>query len=117
MTDTTVWRTHHGAEYASIQCIPCNVIANGDLIGPDGDTIGDDYPELMTEIKRRGMDIYLDHGYGEGHGGVQVAGCDHTATGSEAADWLDDLAARIPDGVQVTLNDQFFRATSGEDTQ
>jgi hypothetical protein len=52
-----------------------------------------------------------------GWGQIPVAACDHTATGTEAADWLDDLATRIPDGVQVTLNDQFFRATSGEDTR
>jgi hypothetical protein len=117
MADITVWRTCTGAEYSTVQAIPCWVIANGLLVNANHDTISDDHPDLIAEILRRGQGIYYDHGYGRGHDGVHVGGCDHTATGTEAADWLDDLAARIPDGVQVTLNGKFFRATSGKDAR
>lgn len=79
MATDQIWRTYTGAEYATVRDISCWVIANGLLIDANGETsIHEDDPDIAAEIERRGVDVYRDHGYGEGHEGVHVAGCDHS---------------------------------------
>lgn len=58
--------------------IPCISIANGWIIGDSGDPINEDDPDIRAELDRRGWDIYRNHGYGDGHNGIPVAGCDHS---------------------------------------
>lgn len=73
----TTWRTYTGAEYNTAEEIPCFVIANRYLVDDTGTPIGEDHPELRAEITRRGRAVYRDHGYGDQHQGIPVAGCNH----------------------------------------
>lgn len=67
------WRTWTGAEYDDLARVPCAAIANEYLVGPTGDPIEEDHPEITAEIIRRGRDVYQDHAYGY----PPVLGCDH----------------------------------------
>lgn len=73
---TAKWRTYTGAEYGSVTEISCAVIANGQLIDADGNTIYEDEPEISAEIRRRGSRVYREHGYAK----VPTFGCEHPAT-------------------------------------
>lgn len=82
-TTTTTWRSYHGAQYRDPTEIPCKVIANRYLVDEAGDPVGEEHPDLVAEIERRGRTVYRDHGYGDGHevpgwGAVSVSACDHT---------------------------------------
>lgn len=75
----TAWRSSHGAEYSDLTEVPCSVIANGYLLGADGESVYEDEPAVAAEIDRRGQDVYREHGYGDGHDGAFTAGCSHRA--------------------------------------
>jgi hypothetical protein len=95
MGDEQVWRGYEGAEYSSIREVPCFVISNGRLLGADGESVHEDHPAVAAEIDRRGRDVYRDHGYGDGHDSVPVAGCDHSEAPADAEQIAEGIRAEL----------------------